>query len=287
MKQAVIPGGHIDALTPEEAREMLEGFFAKATEERVRAAATIVLDATGSGQDEVYLCPVGFEFEARRVSFDLSTATDPNTGAVILGTQQTPNDASNSTAVGNVALAAVLTPGVATGTQFITSFEVTGGGATAASIIQVTVTGVLGGTKTYDLVIPAGVNTSITPLIVEFPVPLQASGPNVSITVNVPAFGAGNTNAAVTAHGFWTTGSGANRSVRYLRSGTPIAWAQPEYGPAVQVPGSETWGDEQGPYVRNGEVFEVKAAGLTANAILDVTVEGIQKRLPGPQGTAS
>lgn len=164
MKQAVIPGGHLDVLTEDEARELIEGAFAKRTEERVRASATIALDGTGAGQEEVYLCPVGFEMEVRRVWIDINTASDPSTGNVALG---------------------------------------------------------------------------------------------------------------------------AGKAVRYLRSGAPIAWGQPTYGPTLQVPGGETWGDEQGPYIRNGEVFEVKAIGLTGGATLEVLVEGIQRRLPGPQGTAS
>lgn len=68
----------------------------------------------------------------------------------------------------------------------------------------------------------------------------------------------------------------AGKAVDYLRSGTRIEYAVP-FGPnaASQIPGVQTWGSEQGPYFRNGEVFEVRARGLTANARLSVTVEGI------------
>jgi hypothetical protein len=155
-RQAVIPGGTIDALTAEEAVELLRATYREEVEERVRGAAIIALDATGGGVDEVYSPPLGFEFEARRVQVDLSTAADP--------------------ASGNVALNA------------------------------------------------------------------------------------------------------AGKTLEYLRSGTRIEWAQPQYGGAVQVPGVQTWGNEQGPYIRNGEVFEVRARGLTANATLVVTVEGILRR---------
>ena len=85
---------------------------------------------------------------------------------------------------------------------YITGFEVTGAGATAASNILVTVTGVQGGTMTYNLVIPAGVNTSITPLQVEFSPAIPSSAVNTAIQVAVPSFGAGNTNASTVAHGF-------------------------------------------------------------------------------------
>lgn len=83
-----------------------------------------------------------------------------------------------------------------------------------------------------------------------------------------------------------TTGAvaltGAGKGVAYLRSGTFIEWAQPQYGSAVQIPGVQTWGSEQGPYLRNAEVFEVLAVGLTASAILTVVLEGILRR-PGTE----
>lgn len=154
MRQAIRPGGTIDALTTEEAQELFRHGRRKPKVQRVRAAATITLDANGNGQDEVYAVPAGMEFAARRVSLDLNTAADPSTGNV----------------------------------------------------------------------------------------PLDVAG----------------------------------KTVEYLRSGTRIEYAVPQSPKAVpQVPGIQTWGDQQGPYLRNGEVFEVRVKGLTANAVLDVTVEGL------------
>jgi hypothetical protein len=81
-----------------------------------------------------------------------------------------------------------------------------------------------------------------------------------------------------------TTGAvqltGAGKGLAYLRSGAFIEWGQPAYGGTVQVPGVQTWGAEQGPYLRNGEVFEVMAFGLTGSAILTVVLEGLLRR-PG------
>jgi len=81
-----------------------------------------------------------------------------------------------------------------------------------------------------------------------------------------------------------TTGAvaltGAGKGLAYLRSGAFIEWAQPQYGGTVQVPGVQTWGREQGPYLRNAEVFEVMALGLTASTILTVILEGLLHR-PG------
>lgn len=162
MRQAIIPGGTIEALTPEEAVELLRATYREDVQTRIRAAGTVTLDGTGGGTEEVYTPPAGFEFEARRVSLDLDTATDPGTGQVALG---------------------------------------------------------------------------------------------------------------------------AGKTVEYLRSGTRIEWGQPQFGAAVQVPGVQTWGDEQGPYIRNGETFEVRVRGFTANAHLGVTVEGILRR-PAQEGQA-
>lgn len=87
-------------------------------------------------------------------------------------------------------------------TTHITGFEVTGAGATAASVVTVTVSGLLGGTQSYKVAVPAGANAGVTPLVVSIPGGFPASAPNTAIVVDVPSFGAGNTHAAVAARGF-------------------------------------------------------------------------------------
>jgi hypothetical protein len=115
------------------------------------------------------------------------------------GLTQTQLNASATNAA--TAQTATLT-GAASVTTYITGFEVTGSGATAASVIQVTVTGTLGGTLQYTMAIPAGATVGVTPLVVEYTQPIASSAVNTSIVVNVPSFGTGNTNASVVAHGF-------------------------------------------------------------------------------------
>lgn len=107
-------------------------------------------------------------------------------------------------ASGNVAnaTATATVPAVAGRTGYITGFEVTGAGATAASVVAFTITGLLGGTSTWVIVVPAGATTSITPLTVSFPFPVPASAANTAIVASLPALGAGNTNAAVVLRGF-------------------------------------------------------------------------------------
>ena len=122
--------------------------------------------------------------------------TDPFTSGAAGAATAVDASSANAAAANNVSL-----PAVAGQTNSVTGFEVTGAGATGASVITITLTGVVGGPLNYQLAIPAGAGVGVTPLIVEFPTPIPATGPNVAITLNVPSFGAGNTNAAATIHG--------------------------------------------------------------------------------------
>jgi hypothetical protein len=149
----MVHGAVLDFVTPGEAAQIIPR---PAQITRIRASQTIQLGATGGGQDEVYKVPAGYEFAVRRITINLMTATDPNTGNVTLST--------------------------------------------------------------------------------------------------------------------------AGKYVAYLRSGQFMEYGQPGYGAALQVPGVQSWGEQQGPYLRNGEVFEVMAVGLTANTQLLVMLEGLLAR---------
>lgn len=94
---------------------------------------------------------------------------------------------------------------VAGRTLFLEGFDLTGSGPTTASQINLTVTGLLGGTLNYTLTPLAGVLLNAFPngmLSVRFPTPLQASAANQAIAVVMPSLGGGSTGAAVTAYGF-------------------------------------------------------------------------------------
>jgi hypothetical protein len=127
----------------------------------------------------------------------VDTAGNAIAGASLAGTPV-------SSSSGNVAAAsAVATLAAAAGkTTYISGFDVTGGGATAGSIITATVTGLLGGTQSYNIAVPTGVTLGITPLAVVFNPPFPASAVNTAIVVTVPSLGAGNTNAVANARGF-------------------------------------------------------------------------------------
>lgn len=87
-------------------------------------------------------------------------------------------------------------------TAFITGFVVYGLGATAGQASAVTVTGIQGGTQTYQFNVPTGATVAATPMQINFPMPLPASAVNTNIVVSVASFGAGNTTSGVTAYGY-------------------------------------------------------------------------------------
>ena len=100
----------------------------------------------------------------------------------------------------NTSAAAVL-PAVSGLRTWITGFTVTAGGATSASLVNVTVSDGTW-TLTYAFGFPAGATAAAVPLVVTFPNAVPSSAVNTAITVTLPAGGSGNTNASVTAVGF-------------------------------------------------------------------------------------
>jgi hypothetical protein len=90
--------------------------------------------------------------------------------------------------------------GVAAKMMFLDGFDVDGLGATAGSAVSVTITGLLGGTLTFLMGVPAGVTTPFA-YSKRFNPPLQASAVNTSIAVVVASFGSGNTASTVNAYG--------------------------------------------------------------------------------------
>jgi len=104
---------------------------------------------------------------------------------------------NKANAVASALLAA--TPGQLT---YITGATVTGGGTTAGGAADLTISGLLGGTMTIPLMIPAGANVPLPPLNLTFIPPLPASAVNTAITASLPALGAGGLSAGVTVRGF-------------------------------------------------------------------------------------
>lgn len=107
-------------------------------------------------------------------------------------------------ASGNVANASAVATlaGVSSKTTYITGLQISASGATVGACVSPTVTGTITGTLTFTFCAAAGALLADAPLIVPFSPPVPASAANTAIVVTLPALGAGNTNATVTAQGF-------------------------------------------------------------------------------------
>lgn len=118
---------------------------------------------------------------------------------------------ANSSGDVAAATATATLPAAAGKTTYIEGFDLTGGGATSATVITGTVTGLLAaiGTLSFDAAILAGAAVpafgttgSGSLYSVRFPTPLPASALNTAIVVSFPTFGSGNLHACVSAYGF-------------------------------------------------------------------------------------
>ena len=105
---------------------------------------------------------------------------------------------------GNVANASAIAtlPGAVGKTTYITDFECTASGSTAALVVIATITGTINGSQSFIFVFPAGATVAAQGLIVTLPTPIPASATNTPIVVTLPAGGAGNTNAACNVQGY-------------------------------------------------------------------------------------
>src|SRR5215472_6305544 len=136
----------------------------------------------------------GLQWSVQQINGSLN---DPFTSGAATAASQV----AASSGVVAAAVATATLPAVAGQTNSVSGFQITGLGATGATVVVATLTGVLGGTQSYEVTVPAGAGTAITPVIVNFNSPLQATGPNVAIAISVPSFGAGNTNAEANIQG--------------------------------------------------------------------------------------
>jgi hypothetical protein len=106
---------------------------------------------------------------------------------------------------GNVAaaIATATLPAVSGKTTYVSGFEITNAGATAASNVIATLAGIISGTSSYIVSVVAGATLGNRPLIVQFSPAIPASAVNTAITLSVPSLGAGNTHSAASIHGYY------------------------------------------------------------------------------------
>jgi hypothetical protein len=85
---------------------------------------------------------------------------------------------------------------------YICGFAATAGGATAAAVVNLTITNLVTGTATYTYGAVAGAGVPSPSLVVPFSPCLPANAANTAIVVSMPSLGTGNTNATVSAWGY-------------------------------------------------------------------------------------
>jgi hypothetical protein len=113
-----------------------------------------------------------------------------------------------SATAANASMSATLAPTSGKMT-YISGFDLTSGSTTVGATKIVQVQGVVGGPLYYDVnpmstdtTFAAGTLANAGQLSVRFAEPIPASNSTTTINVVVPALGAGNVQAAVTAYGF-------------------------------------------------------------------------------------
>lgn len=112
-----------------------------------------------------------------------------------------PQQINKSGNVANAQAQASITPSSATKTTYCSGIEVYAGGATVGLLVDVTVAGLLGGSRTFPFMAPLGIAIAAQPFVIDFNPPIPASAVNTAISVTLPALGAGNAKAQVVIKG--------------------------------------------------------------------------------------
>ncbi len=106
---------------------------------------------------------------------------------------------------GNVAAATatatIAAPTTAGQSNYLCGFNVRSLGATSSTSVALTITGIVGGTLTYQYLTVAGATTANQAFGNEY-VPCFQGTPDTAIVVSLPSLGTGNTNAMVNAWGY-------------------------------------------------------------------------------------
>lgn len=123
---------------------------------------------------------------------------------------QTPQQATSSG--GNAQQVVSITAGAGL-FAFLTSLRITGLGATAATVVTATLTGLQGGTISYPVTVPTGATVAITPVTDTFGTRGgQAAATGGTISLTLPAFGAGNTLEMASITGYVQAVAGSEKT---------------------------------------------------------------------------
>lgn len=133
------------------------------------------------------------------------TRADFTQPTIVVSSQQKPNASTQSGASANGANAInTATMAAQSGkTNYVCQVTFTADGATSGIAVAPTITGLLGGTRTFAFNFPAGVLVGAQPLVLNFNPCLPASATNTAISAVLPAGGAGNTQASADIEGWY------------------------------------------------------------------------------------
>ena len=96
---------------------------------------------------------------------------------------------------------------------FLTSLRIEGLGATAATVVTATLTGLQGGTISYPVTVPAGATVAIAPVTDNFGTRgAQSAAAGGTISLSLPAFGAGNTLELASINGYTQLAAGSGNT---------------------------------------------------------------------------
>lgn len=122
----------------------------------------------------------------------------------IVGRSDDVTPVVDGTTAGNASNVATIAAS-ATQFAFLTSVIVAGLGATGATAVDLTIAGAEGEDIVVKIPVPAGATVGLTPIKLDFVVPLRGAALGDDITATLGAFGAGNTVATVVAIGYTHT----------------------------------------------------------------------------------
>lgn len=169
-----------------------------------------VMDIDGSAHVNVTNLPIdgngylesGVYDAVHGVAVDLTSGTPGNPAGGVVSVQSPGSIVTNSSSdAGNTNAVATL-PAVSGKTTSIRGALCAAMGSTTATVVDVTITGVVGGAMTFPFLFPTGAAVSAAPFNITFPQGVPAGASNTTIVVTLPAGGTGNLHASCSAWGF-------------------------------------------------------------------------------------
>lgn len=87
-------------------------------------------------------------------------------------------------------------------TNYLQGFAITGTGATTSSVFTATIAGLIGGTMSVPVVVTTGTLVANVSIFRDFVRAIPASAANISLTLNLPSLGAGNSLSIISMYGY-------------------------------------------------------------------------------------